>query len=111
MENSEESKNSSDKSTNTTTDKLYLGIKIAIIIAATMLLIAIFIFNMNLGIVLQLSGYVEDFKCYYGAAECLSVGDNPYTCPLNLPYIYPLFLAVILIPITILQLLPSKYVE
>jgi hypothetical protein len=42
----------------------------------------------------------NDFTMYLDAAEALIAGQNPYTIGGTLPYMYPLFLAMVLAPLT-----------
>jgi hypothetical protein len=42
----------------------------------------------------------NDFGSYLCAASALWAGNNPYLVPMPFPYLYPLFLAFVLIPLT-----------
>lgn len=42
----------------------------------------------------------NDFTAYLDAAEALLAGRNPYTMDTTFPYVYPLFLALVLAPLT-----------
>ncbi len=42
----------------------------------------------------------NDFTAYLDAAEALLAGRSPYTLNATFPYVYPLFLALVLVPLT-----------
>jgi hypothetical protein len=74
-------------------------------ITATLYIIVIIIFLLQL---LHKADGENDFSSYILSSEALIENSNPYATDTPFPYIYPLFLATILIPFTFLPLAVSQ---
>ena len=79
-------------------DPWWLGGKIQVctlcVMAAIFLLLLMYVFRMAY----RIGGC--DFKGYLSASKSLWEGGNPYQVETSYPYLYPLFLAFVLIPLT-----------